>query len=112
MNKNTDKLGRNAPCPCGSGKKYKKCCRTKNTSNNRYVKDIPHAVYDEIIKKTHDNIAKERLREQNYGKVRPIIHNDFKGYKLVAVGSELHWSRTWKNISRFFARLCKEGFGY
>jgi tetratricopeptide (TPR) repeat protein len=21
-----EKLGRNAPCPCGSGKKYKKCC--------------------------------------------------------------------------------------
>ena len=25
--KRTDKkVGRNAPCPCGSGKKYKKCC--------------------------------------------------------------------------------------
>jgi hypothetical protein len=23
----TDKIGRNAPCPCGSGKKYKHCCR-------------------------------------------------------------------------------------
>jgi len=23
------KIGRNAPCPCGSGKKYKKCCGTK-----------------------------------------------------------------------------------
>ncbi len=22
----TPKIGRNAPCPCGSGKKYKKCC--------------------------------------------------------------------------------------
>jgi uncharacterized protein len=22
----TSKVGRNAPCPCGSGKKYKKCC--------------------------------------------------------------------------------------
>ena len=22
----SDKPGRNAPCPCGSGKKYKKCC--------------------------------------------------------------------------------------
>jgi SEC-C motif-containing protein len=22
----TDKVGRNSPCPCGSGKKYKKCC--------------------------------------------------------------------------------------
>jgi len=23
------KVGRNDPCPCGSGKKYKKCCATK-----------------------------------------------------------------------------------
>ena len=23
---NDDKIGRNSPCPCGSGKKYKKCC--------------------------------------------------------------------------------------
>ena len=22
----SDKVGRNAPCPCGSGKKYKNCC--------------------------------------------------------------------------------------
>jgi uncharacterized protein YecA (UPF0149 family) len=22
----TDKIGRNDSCPCGSGKKYKKCC--------------------------------------------------------------------------------------
>lgn len=25
----TTKLGRNAPCPCGSGKKYKKCCQNR-----------------------------------------------------------------------------------
>jgi preprotein translocase subunit SecA len=25
---NTNKTGRNDPCPCGSGKKYKKCCMT------------------------------------------------------------------------------------
>ncbi|HEV2336612.1 MAG TPA: SEC-C metal-binding domain-containing protein [Stellaceae bacterium] len=24
------KLGRNDPCPCGSGKKYKKCCLGEN----------------------------------------------------------------------------------
>ncbi|HOB43391.1 MAG TPA: SEC-C metal-binding domain-containing protein [Bacillota bacterium] len=24
------KIGRNAPCPCGSGKKYKKCCAQPN----------------------------------------------------------------------------------
>ncbi|MEM6802903.1 MAG: DUF1186 domain-containing protein [Bacteroidota bacterium] len=26
----TPKVGRNAPCPCGSGKKYKKCCLNKD----------------------------------------------------------------------------------
>ena len=25
------KIGRNAPCPCGSGKKYKRCCEGKET---------------------------------------------------------------------------------
>ncbi|MFA9398533.1 MAG: SEC-C metal-binding domain-containing protein [Clostridiaceae bacterium] len=25
-----DKVGRNDPCPCGSGKKYKKCCGKNN----------------------------------------------------------------------------------
>jgi SEC-C motif-containing protein len=24
--KKDKKIGRNEPCPCGSGKKYKKCC--------------------------------------------------------------------------------------
>ena len=24
--RNDNKVGRNDPCPCGSGKKYKKCC--------------------------------------------------------------------------------------
>jgi uncharacterized protein len=26
LRRNTPKVGRNDPCPCGSGKKYKKCC--------------------------------------------------------------------------------------
>ena len=26
------KVGRNDPCPCGSGKKYKKCCLNKKVS--------------------------------------------------------------------------------
>ena len=26
VRRSTEKIGRNSPCPCGSGKKYKKCC--------------------------------------------------------------------------------------
>ena len=28
------KIGRNAPCPCGSGKKYKKCCLPLQTTSS------------------------------------------------------------------------------
>ena len=28
------KIGDNDPCPCGSGKKYKKCCKAKDMANN------------------------------------------------------------------------------
>jgi len=33
MVRDTPKVGRNDPCPCGSGKKYKKCCLSKVTES-------------------------------------------------------------------------------
>lgn len=30
------KTPRNAPCPCGSGRKFKKCCMPRLKSNNVY----------------------------------------------------------------------------
>jgi uncharacterized protein YchJ len=30
-----DKTGRNDPCPCGSGKKYKKCCLPMHEAEQR-----------------------------------------------------------------------------
>ncbi len=32
--RNTKKIGPNEPCPCGSGKKYKKCCGAPGKQNN------------------------------------------------------------------------------
>lgn len=37
-----DRVGRNDPCPCGSGKKFKKCCM----GNGKY-----DATYKEVIKR-------------------------------------------------------------
>ncbi len=30
-----DKINRNDPCPCGSGKKYKKCCELKDQERRK-----------------------------------------------------------------------------
>jgi methionyl aminopeptidase len=42
------KIGRNAPCPCGSGKKYKNCCR--NSKKELSVKETYKQQYDIILK--------------------------------------------------------------
>ena len=36
-NANVGKISRNAPCPCGSGKKYKLCCGAKAVAEEREV---------------------------------------------------------------------------
>ena len=35
------KIGRNDPCPCGSGKKYKKCCMDKDQAAERARPALP-----------------------------------------------------------------------
>ncbi|EMS77447.1 SEC-C metal-binding domain-containing protein [Desulfotignum phosphitoxidans] len=37
------KIGRNQPCPCGSGEKYKKCCLNKPKSDS-----LPEKKRDEL----------------------------------------------------------------
>lgn len=39
--KKSTKIGRNAPCPCGSGKKYKKCCALKAAERPAYHPERP-----------------------------------------------------------------------
>lgn len=111
MSTKENKFGRNSLCPCGSGKKHKRCCLTTNISSNRSTEDIPPEIYNEIQKKIQNNITKEKLREQNYGKVRPIIHADFKGHKLVAVGKKLHWSKSWETFPDFLLDYIKKVLG-
>lgn len=35
---NTHQIGRNVPCPCGSGLKYKKCCLNQISTSSKSIK--------------------------------------------------------------------------
>lgn len=37
----TDKIGRNDPCPCGSGRKYKNCCLTNSAQQETGRSHVP-----------------------------------------------------------------------
>lgn len=95
------KVGRNDPCPCRSGKKYKKCCGF-NPSNT-----VPLEVMKEIEKK----IKQQHFAEQEYGNVRPFITTDFHDYKLVAVGNQLHFSKKWETVHDFLGDYIKDCLG-
>ncbi len=51
IRKKTVKIGQNSPCPCGSGKKYKRCCR--NMKKEISIKEEYKNRHDIIIKEPH-----------------------------------------------------------
>lgn len=44
----TKKIGRNQPCPCGSGKKFKKCCSDK--TRTAPVENVPVSTWDYVTR--------------------------------------------------------------
>ena len=100
------KTGRNDPCPCGSGKKYKNCCLLRENSE-RGVPPFPPEFQAAIEAKT----KAEQIRRERFGEGRPVIHADFQEHKFVAVGNELHYSRDWKTFPDFLQHYIRNVLG-
>ncbi|MCP4629564.1 MAG: type I methionyl aminopeptidase [bacterium] len=54
MKTRTVKVGRNDPCPCGSGLKYKKCCLTSSMKPNTDIEALYNKKYGIRLKKESD----------------------------------------------------------
>ena len=52
--KNGTKIGRNDPCPCGSGKKYKKCCMGRQTEKPVDIRKWYKQKYNIRLKESKD----------------------------------------------------------
>lgn len=81
------KIGRNDICPCGSGKKYKRCHIGKPLVDPRSPEFLQRAA--DLLER---RVRAERRRRQTFGNVRPIIHADAWGKKLVAVGGRIYFN--------------------
>jgi len=56
--------------------------------------------------------AREWQREQQQGFGRPIISNEFKGYRMAAVGNKLMWSEKWKTFHDFLGDYVRSALGH
>jgi hypothetical protein len=80
------KVGPNAPCPCGSGKKFKKCCRNAPA---RPIEIVPPALVEETERRSRLHQARRQDHLENFGHAREAVHADWQGRKVVAVGSKI-----------------------
>jgi hypothetical protein len=63
------KIGRNEPCPCGSGKKYKRCCAGKTPRNQGKRQSEKHSkvTLGEVIKRLQDFAGEKIEKIQQIG---------------------------------------------
>jgi hypothetical protein len=55
--------------------------------------------------------AQEKVRQQQQGHGKPIISVEHSGYRLVAVGSTVHWNRNWLVFHDFLFYFLKKSLG-
>ena len=60
------KPGRNDPCHCGSGKKYKKCCQPKDDEAERQVIAQEQAAREERTEARRAQLAEERALDEEF----------------------------------------------
>ena len=90
------KIGRNSPCPCGSGKKYKKCCLDKDQQTvrkhpNKVIQPTPH----KVDRKIHQGDSGIRIRPYTIAKMCDptekhvqdflILHPDLDEKSMISV---------------------------
>jgi len=65
---NRGRVGRNALCPCGSGKKHKKCCIERNPGNSKVSRLIRKVIEDKRGDTTFQKEAKKLmfLQDSNF----------------------------------------------
>jgi len=59
------RVGRNEPCPCGSGRKYKHCCLSKDQERLRQSSAVPGLTVQEWREQPELGLTLRRLREMS-----------------------------------------------
>jgi hypothetical protein len=105
------RVGVNAPCPCGSGRKFKKCCRNAPVPAITLVPSELVAETDRITR-LHEKRRREHLSK--HGHAREAVHATHRGRKFVAVGNALHYNapgRLWRTFHDFLMDYVCRCFG-
>jgi hypothetical protein len=97
----TMKIGRNDPCPCKSGKKYKRCCLNMAALRNVDRTDLAE-------ERTR---AAEIQRQRQQGLGRPILSATVNGRRVIAVRGRLFETESFRTFHDFLMRYISVTLG-
>jgi hypothetical protein len=97
------KIGRNEPCPCGSGKKFKRCHGSPVAPATPLVPSVAKA----LARSEAERVQRER--QQGLGK--SIISAELKGTRFVAVKNRLLYSEKWQTFEDFLFDYIRAALG-
>src|SRR5919106_6699652 len=86
------KLGRNDPCPCGSGKKYKQCCLKAEQTEAKSDRSeaVPRAIqwlttlYGQAVREALEEGFFGGLEDDEYKTLKNQHHDSFEGIMINA----------------------------
>lgn len=102
------KVGRNDSCPCGNGKKFKKCHGAYEQVAVKLSPGPPQAVFEALTRRAQAKQV-QAVRQQGHG--RPIVSDVFKGTRFVAVGEEVAYG-PWKIFPDFLLHYVRARLGF
>jgi hypothetical protein len=82
MKRKSKKPGRNDPCPCGSGLKYKKCCMIKSESGS-----LPRIISQKVIDEKAQSLFSSHFNLQNGFLVRKLPEDYGIDYQVELINS-------------------------
>lgn len=128
MRRSVARVGRNEPCPCGSGRKYKQCCLTKDDERLHFSTDVAGKTVDEVLAEPEPHLTKMKLlRAEPHEavawdprKISPALHEEYfvklSSFHLLDRAVEslelLGWAvereESWKFVSYFVAQIWRK----
>ena len=102
MRRAVPRIGRNEPCPCGSGKKYKRCCQTRDQERLGDSSDIEGVTRSELRRNLEAHLTWDRLEDLRAHELARLDPRRIDPGLHVAILRKLILFNEFRAVHRFF----------
>lgn len=96
------RIGRNDPCPCGSGKKYKKCCINRDQDRLKASSSIPGLTVDEVRAQREKFMSPEDIMDMSTYELTQLDFSKLDNDLINLLLQELNLRGELEITARFF----------